>query len=98
MEFSMRLHRTPDDSILAICDAAILGKTFRQGNICLEVSEPFYGGDIVSEEEVVNAMGRFSIINMVGNEIVDLAISKGIVFAENIIVVDGVKHAQAVRM
>ena len=96
--FSLRVHRHPDEVILAVCDESILGETFRGDGLKIEVSEGFYGGDIVSEEEVRNAFRNFTMLNIVGNEIVEFAIAEGIIHPDNIIVIGGVKHAQAVMM
>ncbi len=98
MSFSLRIHRHPDEVILAICDESILGQTFRGDGIRIEVAEGFYGGDIVSEEEVRSAFRNFTMVNMVGNEIVELAIAEGIIHPDNVIVIGGVKHAQAVTL
>ena len=96
--FSLRVHRHPDEVILAVCDESILGETFRGDGLKIEVSEGFYGGDIVSEEEVRNAFRNFTMLNIVGNEIVEFAIAEGIIHPDNVIVIGGVKHAQAVMM
>jgi hypothetical protein len=96
--FSLRVHRHPDEVILAVCDESILGETFRGDGLKIEVSEGFYGGDIVSEEEVRNAFRNFTMLNIVGNEIVEFAIAEGIIHPDNVIVIGGIKHAQAVMM
>ena len=98
MMFSLRIHRHPDEVILAICDEDILGQTFRGDGIKIEVSEGFYGGDIVSADEIRNAIRNFTMINMVGNEIVELAIAEGVIHPDNVIVIGGIKHAQAVTL
>ena len=96
--FSLRVHRHPDEVILAVCDESILGETFRGDGLKIEVSEGFYGGDIVSEEEVRNAFRNFTMLNIVGNEIVEFAIAEGIIHPDNVIVIGAIKHAQAVMM
>ena len=98
MGFSLRVHRHPDEVILAVCDESVLGQTFRGDGLKIEVSEGFYGGDIVSEEEVRNAFRNFTMLNIVGNEIVEFAIAEGIIHPDNVIVIGGIKHAQAVMM
>ncbi|MBE6527201.1 MAG: DUF424 family protein [Thermoplasmata archaeon] len=96
--FCLRIHRHPDEVILAVCDESVLGQTFRGDGLKIEVSEGFYGGDIVSEEEVRNAFRNFTMLNIVGNEIVEFAIAEGIIHPDNVIVIGGIKHAQAVMM
>ncbi len=98
MEFSVRLHRHTDDLILAVCDIEILGKTFRADGLRLEVHEGFYGGDTISEEEYRRALRNASVVNITGNAAVAIAIEEGLIDPSSVIEVDGVKHAQAVRM
>ena len=98
MQFSIKVHRHPDDVITAVCDAEILGKTFRGDGLRIEVSNGFYGGDVVSEEEVRNALRTCSVANIVGNNVVDIALDMGLISPENVITIGGVRHAQAVRM
>ena len=98
MLYSIRVHHHPDEVILAVCDEEVLGQVFRGDGMKIEVSEGFYGGDLVEEDEVRNALRNCSVLNIVGNAVVDIAISEGIVDPGNVIVIGGVKHAQAVIM
>ena len=96
--FYFKAHRHPEEVILAVCDEEILGQTFYEGDLRITVGEGFYGGDIIEEEELRTRLGTFTIINLVGNRVVDLAIAEGIVDPDAVMVVGGVKHAQAVTL
>jgi hypothetical protein len=87
--------RSTDDGLLvAVCDPNVLGETFQEGDISLSVSESFYGGDTASESEVVESLARCSVANIVGTESVGVAIEHGFVDEENVLEVDGTRHAQ----
>lgn len=87
--------RATDEGLLvAVCDPDVLGETFEDGEISLSVSEEFYGGDSASESEVVESLARCSVANIVGTESVGVAIEHGFIEEENVLEVDGTRHAQ----
>jgi len=93
-----KIHVHGGERILAACDEDIRGLTFRDGDVKITVSEGFYGGEPVSEETFVERTRSVTIMNLVGNRVVDRAISEGLVSEECVIVIGGVKHAQTVIM
>ncbi|MCQ2085536.1 MAG: DUF424 family protein [archaeon] len=96
-KYYFKVHKHPSEVVIAICDEEILGQTFKGEKMKITVNEGFYGGDLVTEEFVRINIGSFTILNIVGNRIIDLAIAEGIIDAENVIQIGDVKHAQAVR-
>jgi len=96
--FYFKEHKHPHEALFAICDSDILGQTFRDGDIRISVTEAFYGGEIIGEEGLRSRIGTFTIVNIVGNRAVDLAISEGVVSSDSVITVGGVKHVQAVTL
>lgn len=95
---SSRIHVHGNERILAACDEEILGMTFRDDGAKITVSEIFYGGERIPEEVFVERTRSVTIMNLVGNRVVDVAIEAGIVSRDNVIEIGGVKHAQAVIM
>ena len=94
----VRLHKSGNDTILAACDEDILGKTFRGDGAKITVSESFYKGESIGPEAFVERMKSVSIMNLVGDEVIALAIAEGHVDEDNVMVIGGVKHAQVVIM
>lgn len=94
----MRIHRHENDTILAACDAEILGATFSDGKARITVNETFYGGHRAEPSELSRWMNDATIMNLVGNRVVALAIAEGHAREEDVIVIDGVKHVQVVVM
>ena len=84
--------------LITVCDPDVLGETFEEGSISLEVTEDFYGGEEVDTETVVEALTRASIANLVGTETVELAIEEGFVEKGNVLEVDQTLHAQYLRL
>ena len=93
----LKVHQYRDNIIIAICDEELLGRTLREGNIVVTITEEFYKGDIVSESEAMDAVKRFSNINIFGKKAVSCAIECGAVNSDNVKIIDGVAHAQIFR-
>ncbi|MCK5548152.1 MAG: DUF424 family protein [Thermoplasmata archaeon] len=91
----MRVYRRGDEVLVAACDADLLGKSFREGELRIEVSS-FYDGLIVHKDELIRHMKLATIANFVGEKVVGIAIEEGYVDKENIIRIGGIPHAQMV--
>jgi hypothetical protein len=94
----MNLRKIGGNVLLAICDVEILGKTLRKGKIVFHVKEEFYRGSKVNVEEAVAMIEHSTIINMVGRNVVDKAVEKGYVHPEAVLNIEGVPHAQIVKI
>jgi len=98
LEVYMNLRKIGNNVLLAICDAEILGKTLREGKIVFSIKEEFYKGARVAIEEAVAMIANSTIVNMVGKNIVQKAIEKGYVHPEAVLNIEGVPHAQIVKL
>ena len=98
MEVYVNLRRWGQQVLLAVCDADLLGKTFRESDLVFEVKEDFYKGLKTSVEEAVNLIEESTVVNLIGCNIVKKAMEKGFVHPEAAIKICGVLHAQIVKM
>ena len=98
MEVYVNLKKVGRNVLLAICDCELLGKTLRQDKIVFHIKNEFYNGGKVTVEEAVNMIENSTIVNMVGKHCVDKAIAKGYVHPEAVLNIDGVPHAQIVKI
>ena len=94
----MKIHKARGETVVAMCDCGILGKTFKEGELKITVSERFYRGYLVDVDECEPYLREASIGNFVGDLSVSKAIEMGLVEEKNVIRIDGVPHAQMVRM
>lgn len=94
----IKMHTGNGEKILAACDEDIVGQTFRGNGARITVSESFYKEDTVEEEAFVRRMETATIMNLVGERTVALAIEKGYVNESSVIVIGGVKHVQVVKI
>ncbi|MEM0445746.1 MAG: DUF424 family protein [Nitrososphaerota archaeon] len=95
----LKVHRSlTGEVVLAACDIELLGVKLRVNDgyeVC--VSADFYMGRMVDWHDVKSAITEATIINLLGNDIVDKAVSEGLVMEEACIKVGGVKHVQLFR-
>jgi hypothetical protein len=98
LEVYLNLKKRGQSTVLAICDAELLGQTLNEGRIVFEVREEFYKGTRTSVEEAVDLIEQSTIVNMVGKGIVKKAIEKGLIHPEAVLNISGVPHAQIVRL
>ncbi len=96
-KFYMKKHVSGEGSIVAVCDEEILGKVFREGDLVLEVSESFYGGELVDEREALEQIRIADMAVLAGNRIVSLAIQAGLVHRDAVIRISDQLHAQIMR-
>ncbi|WP_227353315.1 DUF424 domain-containing protein [Haladaptatus salinisoli] len=94
----LRERDTQEGLLVAVCDDDVLGETFEAENVSLTVTEEFYGGDEVDENEVVDSLARASVANIVGTDAVALAVEAGFVDEANVLDLDSTRHAQFLRM
>ena len=91
-------HENMQSTVLAICDKAILGKTFEEGNLSVTAKEHYYNGKEITEKEFDELIKEADSLNLLGNKCVDLAIKKDIVDEKSVIVIGGIKHAQVYKL
>ncbi|HVM45825.1 MAG TPA: DUF424 family protein, partial [Candidatus Thermoplasmatota archaeon] len=94
LPFRMRVHRQGREVLVAVSDAGLVGRVFREGNMKLHVHEAFYGTEGADATEVVRQLAACTIANLVGVDVVTLAIRNGFVDPENVLDIEGVPHAQ----
>jgi len=94
----MNLRKIGNNVLLAMCDAEILGKTLRKGKIVFHVKEEFYKGAKVSVEEAMARIENSTIVNMIGKNVVQKAIEKGHVHPEAVLSIEGIPHAQIIKL
>ena len=94
----LRVYRDTKHTLVAVCDSRLLGQTFRQGKLKLEVRTDFYKGVRATVPDALQVIDSADIANLVGNEIVDAAVQKGFVDPSAILHIGGVPHVQIVRM
>ena len=84
------------ETLVAVCDSELLGRTFREGELHLTVNEAFFKGRPANANEVKKALEEATIANLVGEQAVACGINSGVVDEKCVITIDGIPHAQMV--
>lgn len=94
----MNLKKVGHNVLLAICDCELLGRTLREGKIVFQVKNEFYNGRKASVEEAVGMISNSTIVNLIGKCCVEKAIAKGYVHPDAVLKIEGIPHAQIVKL
>ncbi len=93
----LKVHRTPDGEIVAVCDRELLNTTLAHGEVEVRISETFYGNTPADEERVKSALSSATNANLFGRRTIEIAIACGAVDRKCVVMVGGVPHAQVFR-
>ena len=97
-EVYVKSSRLGRETLVAVCDAEILGKTLEGGRVPFTVSERFYKGIPCDLLDAIEAMSKATICNIVGKKIVKTAIKEKLVQEMAVIYFGDVPHAQIVHL
>lgn len=95
--FSYKVFRVQKEVLVAVCDKELLGEKL-EWEPEFEVKESFYGGKTCEELELKKILEEATIINAVGNRIVEFLIKENFVNEKNVLKIGGVLHAQVVTL
>lgn len=84
--------------LVSICDQECMGNTYREGEVSLKVTPKFYGEQLVPLEKAIQELKKATIANLVGNAIIKECIRCGLIHEKGVIWIDGVPHAQIIKM
>ncbi|SHH08946.1 DUF424 domain-containing protein [Halobaculum gomorrense] len=96
-DYLLTRRETPEGTLVAVCDAAVLGETFEDGPVSIEVTESFYGGEDAEPADadaVVEGLYDADTANLVGEGCVGVAVDAGVIDADRVLEVGETLHAQ----
>ncbi|MFQ6084660.1 MAG: DUF424 domain-containing protein [Candidatus Bathyarchaeia archaeon] len=96
--FWVKVTRHGKHLMVAACDEDMIGMRIEDGDFCVKVQEGFYMGEKLGSQEAIEIIRRGTIINLIGNEIVDLAVSHKLVHPDAVIRIGKIAHAQIVHI
>ena len=98
MEVYVNLKKIGRNVLLAVCDCELLGRTLREGKIVFHIKDEFYNGRRATIEEAMGMIDNSTIVNLVGKVCVEKAIAEGYVHPDAVLKIEGVPHAQIVKL
>jgi uncharacterized protein len=73
--FSVRSIAWKNASVVNICDTELIGRTLVEGKLKMHISEAFFGGDLVEEDEAVRLLRESAMVSLAGHKSVGMALS-----------------------
>ncbi|MFX1275167.1 MAG: DUF424 domain-containing protein [Promethearchaeota archaeon] len=98
MKVYIKLHVRNDMDCVACCDEELLKRVFKEGNLRIEITEQFYGGQLVNLEEAIEILSDASNFNIVGENIINHAISCKLLSKDGVQVINGVPMAMKMML
>ena len=93
MKVFLKIHIRNEIETVAVCDEDLLNQVFKEGNLKIEISNQFFGGNLVTLDDAVDILKQSSYFNIVGENIINKAIDCHIFPKEGIRFINGVPMA-----
>ena len=61
--------------LVNVCDAELIGRTLNEGKLKMHISDDFYSGELVEEEEALRLIKQSTAISLTGQRSVNIALS-----------------------
>lgn len=98
MDVFVNVIRQGSHVLVAACDADLLGKTLKFGEVDFTIREEFYRGSLMDVDGAIDIVKTSTIANLVGAVVVRCALEAGIVHPQAVLDISGVPHAHVMRM
>lgn len=76
--------------LLNVCEEELLGSLIKGDGLEMRISEEYFGGEVMGEEEVMELVKECEIVNLVGNGIVGAVVNEGLANGDAVRVIGGV--------
>ena len=94
--FWCKTYSAKGNLIVAICDEKLLCKKIGK-KPTVTVDKKFYGEELIDDKKAVDLMKKANICNLLGKEIIKIALGKKFITEENIILIGEIPHAQFIQ-
>ncbi len=93
MKVFLKIHYKNEIETVACCDEDLLNQVFKEGNLQIKISNQFFGGTLITMEEAIEILKQASYFNVVGEHIVNEAVSCRVLPIEGVRSINGVPMA-----
>ena len=93
MKVYIKIHNQSEIETIACCDESLLNKVFEEDNLRIEITEHFYGGNLLELEEAIDILKEAQYFNIVGENIIEKALDCKILPKEGIRKINGIPMA-----
>lgn len=98
MHFSIRTTSYQSSTMLNICDEELVGRTLKKDDFVMNISKSYFGQRTVGRSEAEDLMKKCSILNMAGQQTIEMSISLKIGTRQGVKEIDGVPFLIVFKM
>lgn len=88
--YALRKIKYQETQMINICDLNLIGKEINQGDFNISISKDYFYSEEITKEEAIKVLKSSSIINLVGKDIVDLALSLNLAKENSVKIIENV--------
>ncbi len=88
--YALRKIKYQETQMINICDLNLIGKEINQGDFNISISKDYFYSEEITEEDAIKVLKSSSIINLVGKDIVDLALSLNLAKRNSVKIIENV--------
>ena len=96
MKLISKTHIKDGKTLVVVCDKELIGRVLEDGACVLDLSDDFYKGDLMTEEEVGDVIRNADMVNLIGDKSVKIGIAEDIIDEKHIKIIEGVPFAMGV--
>jgi len=93
MKVFLKIHNRSEIETVACCDEDLLNKVFKEGNLRIEISDHFFGGNLINLDDAINILKQAAYFNIIGDVIINKAIESQVLPKEGIRKINGIPMA-----
>jgi hypothetical protein len=95
--YALRKIKYQETQIINICDLDIVGKKINKGDFAIDISKEYYYNEEITKEDAADLLKDASIINLVGNDIVELALELKLAKRNSVKIIENISFLMIFR-
>ena len=88
--YALRKIKYQETQMINICDLNLIGKEINQGDFNISISKDYFYSEEITKEDAIKVLKSSSIINLVGEDIVGLALSLNLAKKNSVKIIENV--------
>ncbi len=89
-KYALRRIKYQAADMINICDLDLVGKVINKGDFEINISKEYFHDEEIDDGEATNLLKSSSMLNLVGKNVVDLALKLKLAREESVKVIEGV--------
>ena len=88
--YALRKIKYQETQMINICDLSLIGKEINQGDFSISISKDYFYSEEITKEDAIKVLKSSSIINLVGKDIVELALSLNLAKKNSVKIIENI--------